>query len=513
MMIEIFAPFLFFLLIVVISIAFWNQDQKLKRLQKEIKHLRKKGHSDSEKKSLIDITENETRLPSESLSAPATRYVNDIPNIEINEEFENAFSLLENTNDCIFITGKAGTGKSTLLKYFVANTKKQVVVVAFTGVAALNVGGETIHSFFKFPPRPIMDNDIRERSNRGIYKLIDTLVIDEISMVRVDLLDAIDKFMRINGRDISKPFGGIQVVFFGDLFQLSPIVSGIEERQYIESLYKSPWFFDANVLKSYPHKLIELKKVYRQKDSSFIALLDSIRTGHFDNSHLSQINQRFQARLLQNGNTPIITLTCKNDLAAQINEAKLNQLTFPEFTYLGTIEGSFPEKALPTDTVLKFKQGAQVMFIKNDINRRWVNGTIGKIHSLDNDTIFVEIQNKDSQSIYPVGIEKWEILKYKFDPIAHRLEIKVVGSFSQYPLRLAWAVTINKSQGLTFDNVVIDLGDGAWAHGQTYVALSRCTTYEGISLRKRIGRNDIRVDPEVHRYFSSTGNLKMSVDI
>jgi len=496
-------------IVIGVGVAFWNQDQKIKRLQREVKHLHKKGRSDSEQKILADKTEKESRLSTESPSTTKShRYIDDISNIEISGDFENAFSLLENTNDCIFITGKAGTGKSTLLKYFVANTKKQVIVLAFTGVAALNIGGETIHSFFKFPPRPIMDDDIRERPNREIYKLIDTIVIDEISMVRADLLDAIDKFMRINGRDVSKPFGGIQVVFFGDLFQLSPIVSGIEESQYIASLYKSPWFFDANVLKSYPHKLIELKKVYRQKDSTFIALLDSIRTGYFDNSHLNQINQRFQARQFQNGSTPNITLTSTNSLAAQINEAKLNQLTSPELTYLGTIEGDFPKKALPTDTVLKFKQSAQVMFVRNDLNRRWVNGTIGNIHSLDKDSIHVEIQDKGTQSIFPVGIEKWEILKYKFDPIAHRLETEVVGSFTQYPLRLAWAVTIHKSQGLTFDSVVIDLGNGAFAHGQTYVALSRCTTYEGISLKKRINRSDVRVDSEVNRYFSNIGNLQ-----
>lgn len=504
--------FLFFLLIVIIAIcvgvAFWNQNQKLKQLQKEVMHPHKKERSTSEKKSLADKLEKESPSPTESPSIHRPRYINEISNIEISDEFENAFSLLENMRDCVFITGKAGTGKSTLLKYFVANTKKQVVVLAFTGVAALNVGGETIHSFFKFPPRPIMDDDIRERSNREVYKLIDTIVIDEISMVRADLLDAIDKFMRINGRDISKPFGGIQVVFFGDLFQLSPIVSGTEESQYISSLYKSPWFFDANVMKSHPYKLIELTKVYRQKDASFIALLDSIRTGSFDNSHLNQLNQRFQVRQLQNGSTPNITLTSTNNLAAQINEAKLNQLVSPEFTYLGTIEGDFPKKALPTDTVLKFKQGAQVMFVKNDLSRRWVNGTIGKVYSLDKDSIHVEITENGTQSIYPVGIEKWEILKYKFDSISHRLDTEVVGAFTQYPLRLAWAVTIHKSQGLTFDSVVIDLGYGAFAYGQTYVALSRCTSYEGISLKKRIGRSDVRVDSEVNRYFSNFGTLQ-----
>jgi ATP-dependent DNA helicase PIF1 len=509
----IFALFLLFLLMAIIAIGdgivFWNQNQKLKQLQKEVKHLHQKERSaSSEQKVLANKPEKESPSSTALLPTQRQRYISESSNIEISGEFENALSLLENTSDCVFITGKAGTGKSTLLKYFVANTKKQVIVLAFTGVAALNIGGETIHSFFKFPPRPIMDDDIKERSNREIYRLIDTIVIDEISMVRADLLDAIDKFMRINGRDISKPFGGIQVAFFGDLYQLSPIVSGAEESQFIASLYKTSWFFDANVLKSHPYKLFELTKVYRQKDSTFIALLDSIRTGYFDNSHLNQLNRRFQAKQLQNGITPNITLTSTNSLAAQINKAKLNQLVSPEFTYLGTLEGDFPKKALPTDTVLKFKQDAQVMFVKNDFQRKWVNGTIGKIHSLDKDSIHVEITENGTQSIYPVSIEKWEIPKYKFDPIAHRLETEIVGSFTQYPLRLAWAVTIHKSQGLSFDNILIDLGNGAFAHGQTYVALSRCTSYEGISLKKRISRSDVRVDSEVNRYFSNVGTLQ-----
>lgn len=522
MMIEILLVALIFLLIIFLVIGFigfvWYQNRKIERLQKEVKSLRKRPASQPEKviqekiiqeKAIETISEGivERQVDAPTVSTPS-RISDDFSNIEISKDFENAFSLLENTSDCIFITGKAGTGKSTLLRYFVANTKKQVVVLAFTGIAALNIGGATIHSFFKFPPRPLTDDDIKESSNKEMYKAVDTIVIDEISMVRADLLDAIDKFLRINGKDLRKPFGGIQVVFFGDLFQLPPIVSDEAESQFFATVYQSPWFFDAHVLQAHPHKLIELTKVYRQKDSDFIALLDAIRTGHFNDSHLQKINQRFQIRQYPNGNTPNITLTSTNKIAHQINETELNKLPFPEFTYTGVIEGDFPKKAYPTETILRLKQGAQIMFVKNDSNRRWVNGTIGKVHSLENESIYVEVTDKGNSFVYNVPQEKWEILRYKFDFVARKLETEVIGAFTQYPLRLAWAVTIHKSQGLTFDKLVVDLGSGAFAHGQTYVALSRCTSYEGIFLKQRISKGDIRVDSEVNRYFSNARVLQ-----
>lgn len=426
----------------------------------------------------------------------------DIYEITIDKDTEKVISILENTTDCIFITGKAGTGKSTLLRYFVANTKKNVVVLAYTGIAALNVGGETIHSFFKFPPRPMNDEDIKESPGQEIYKTVDTLVIDEVSMVRADLLDAIDKFMRINGKDSDSAFGGTQVILFGDIFQLPPIVSDDAESQYIFSEYKSPWFFDSHVIQKHPPIVIELTKVYRQKDVEFITLLDAIRTGSMSQTQLQSLNYRCYIHQFSEKCSQFITLTPTNKLAQEINITELSGLPFPEYSYTGIIEGEFPKKSYPTDTVLKLKQNAQVIFVKNDRERRWVNGTIGIIKSIDSESISVEINDKGKTITYPVHQEKWEVLRYKYNFGSRKLETEVVGAFTQYPLRLAWAITIHKSQGLTFDNVVLEIGDGAFAHGQTYVALSRCRSLDGIILKKRINMGDIKVDPAVTRYYS-----------
>ncbi len=503
----------FFSLVILLIIGgvflLWHQNRKIERFQEEIKSLRNKSECPTEEKAKEQPEEKQTEIAVEKqhgipIAATSLLLSDDLSNIEINDDFEKAYYLLENTLNCIFITGKAGTGKSTLLRYFVANTKKQVVVLAFTGIAALNIGGVTIHSFFKFPPRPLTDEDIRELPNKELYKAIDAIVIDEISTVRADLLDAIDKFLRLNGKDQRKPFGGIRIIFFGDLFQLPPIISDKAEAQYFATVYQSPWFFDAHVLQTYPYKMVELTKVYRQKDIDFITLLDIIRTGHISESHLQKINQRVQVWQPSNGISPNITLTSTNRIAYQINEAELNKLQYPEFTYRGVIEGDFPEKAFPTDTVLHLKQGAQVMFVKNDINRRWVNGTIGKIYSLETESIRVVVANNGNNFVYNVSKEIWELLRYKYDCNTQKLETEVIGTFTQYPLRLAWAITIHKSQGLTFDKLVIDLGSGAFAHGQVYVALSRCTCYEGVFLKKQINKSDIRVDPEVYRFYSKT---------
>lgn len=304
--------------------------------------------------------------------------------LDFNEDFERAYDLMENSNRFVFITGKAGTGKSTLLKYFVQNTCKKVVLLAPTGVAALNIGGVTIHSFFKFPPRPITDADIRSYPELEIYKIIETIVIDEISMVRADLLDAIDKFMRLNGKYPLKPFGGAQVIFFGDLYQLSPIVANEEEARLFGTYYESPWFFDSKIIQQIDMEIIELSKVYRQKDESFINILDAIRTNNFDNSTLAIINEQYTTHIRDDD---VITLTCTNGRAKGINFRKLSQLPLPEYEYLGTIEGEFPIKTLPTDIELRLRKDAKVMFIKNDLHKRWVNGTIGKISNLDDKSV------------------------------------------------------------------------------------------------------------------------------
>ena len=416
--------------------------------------------------------------------------------LDVSGDFKEGLELCNSDIPCLFITGKAGTGKSTLLRYFVEKTDKQVIVLAFTGVAALNVGGMTIHSFFKFPPRPITEEDIRKQPNRKIYQKLDTIVIDEISMVRSDLLDGIDLFLRKNGKDPNKPFGGIQMIFFGDLFQLSPIVTNDEELFFV-TYYESEWFFDAHVCKNIDLHVHELKTVYRQKDAGFINLLDQVRKKSITHDQLQELNNCYDPLFSPPSKSSWITLTATNKTARRINDRKLASLSVPEYMYEGFISGDFPKKRLPTATELRLKESAQVMFVKNDMERRWVNGTIGKVHSLTEDTIKVELEQEGKKVIYSVGQVKWEIKKYKINYKTQSIDTDVIGTIVQYPLMLAWAVTIHKSQGLTFDKVVIDLGYGAFAHGQTYVALSRCTTFAGIVLSKKLHLSDIIVDDPV----------------
>jgi len=420
--------------------------------------------------------------------------------IEINEDFERAAKVMNETQRCVFVTGRAGTGKSTLLKHFVQNTKKKVALLAPTGIAAINIRGETIHSFFRFPPRPLTREEIRELHESTLYKAIDAIVIDEISMVRADLLDNIDQFLRLNGRDKTKPFGGTQMIFFGDLFQLPPIVSDEEEGKFFASYYKSSYFFDAHVMADIEMEIVELQKVYRQKDKDFIELLNAVRINDVTFSHLQRINHRHRAGFIPDDHNPYITLTTTNKLASEINIARLARLPHTEFTYTSILEGEFPKKSLPTDTRLTLKQQAQVMFVKNDSQRRWVNGTLGKTIKLDEDSIEVEVTSDGHTYTHSVSKERWEILKHKLDHQKQEISTEIVGAFTQYPLKLAWAITIHKSQGLTFDQVIIDLGNGAFAHGQTYVALSRCTTLDGVVLKRQLRQCDIKVDATVKKF-------------
>lgn len=430
-----------------------------------------------------------------------------LENLDFTGDFKKAFDLLESDTPYIFITGKAGTGKSTLLRYFRENTNKQVVVLAYTGVAAMNIQGVTIHSFFGFPPRPITRKDIKEQPEMEIYKMLDTIIIDEISMVRADFLDGIDLFMRKNGRDASKPFGGAQIVFFGDLYQLPPIVDK-DEQPYFTKYYPSPWFFSSKVFQRIDLVNFELTKVYRQRDVEFIELLDMVRTKTITPRQLELLNQRFSPSFDPKNDNSWITLTATNKVASSINLKNLKLISSPLYTYIGIIDGDFPEgKKLPTDTILKFKKDAQVMFVKNDINGRWVNGTIGKIYELNQDKILVEIQDGGKAFVYPVVPVTWEVLKYRIDYGTGSIATDVIASFTQYPLKLAWAITVHKSQGLTFEKTVIDLGNGAFAHGQTYVALSRNTSYNGIVLKKQIQNRDIILDYHVQEYVKNSQAL------
>ena len=422
--------------------------------------------------------------------------------IEINEKFKEAFELMENSDKHVLITGRAGTGKSTLLDYFRNNTNKNVVVLAPTGVAAINVKGVTIHSFFKFRPDIALSKVKRERDNR-IYKSLDAIVIDEISMVRADLLDCIDKFMRINGKKSDKPFGGVQMIFFGDLYQLPPVVKP-NEKLIFKQHYKSSYFFDSKVFQKIEIEFIELEKIYRQKDEKFIRILNAIRNNSVSDREIEEINKRVIKDFQEDPNDFYIRLTPTKKLAEEINERNLSMLKGKLYEYTGIIKGQFSENYLPIEKDLKFKIGAQVMLINNDSLGRWVNGSIGKIISIEtnddgNDLIKIELSNKKEFGVSPYT---WNIYDVFFDESTETIDYKSIGSFIQYPIRLAWAITIHKSQGKTFDKVIIDIGGGAFAHGQVYVALSRCTNLEGIVLKKPIRKEDIIVDWRIARFLS-----------
>ncbi|MFN3427254.1 MAG: ATP-dependent RecD-like DNA helicase [Candidatus Thermochlorobacter sp.] len=417
--------------------------------------------------------------------------------IDFTPEFLDAYHLMEKTSDCLFITGSAGTGKSTLLNYFRENTSKNVVVLAPTGIAALNVGGQTIHSFFKFPFGVITAKSIEKKSNRELYQAIDTIIIDEISMVRADVIDGIDYFMRINGRDKKKPFGGVQMIFIGDLFQLPPVLSTEEEKSLFLSLYETPYFFSAAVFEKLLLRIIHLNRIFRQSDGAFIDLLQAIRTNSIEPKHLAALNARVQPDFAPNEEEFFITLTTTNTIANAINAERLALLKAQPKSFTGTIEGSFDRRALPTEETLTLKKGAQVMFIKNDPYRRWVNGTIGKVREILSDSIKVEIERNGIRKVVTAERVAWEISKYDLDLKTKQIFSEPIGSFTQFPLRLAWAVTIHKSQGKTFDKVLIDLGRGTFAHGQLYVALSRGRSLEGIILKTPVRRKDIIVDQRI----------------
>lgn len=423
-----------------------------------------------------------------------------IPVHELSQEYQDVLDVLENTNQSVFITGRAGTGKSTLLNLFRNTTRKKIVVVAPTGVAALNVKGQTIHSFFGFPPRPDFESHITKRKSRKMYLRMEVLVIDEISMVRADILDGIDKFLRIN-RDKNIPFGGVQVAFFGDLFQLPPVVANHMERIKFTTEYESPYFFSAEVInRDFDLEVIELRKIYRQDNRHFIRLLEAIRTNTIDYDDLEDLNERFEPDF--KSEDFYITLTSRNKTADLVNVRELGALEGVSYYFNAKIEGRFEPRLFPAPGTLELKLGAQVMFIRNDVtNRAYVNGTIGIVRTISQDKIVVEIEDKNGdRKQIKVEKEEWEILKYRVSNQGV-IESEVVGTFTQYPLKLSWAVTIHKSQGKTFNKVIIDMAGGAFEHGQTYVALSRCRTLDGIVLKTKLTPRDVMVDPRIVDYY------------
>jgi len=421
---------------------------------------------------------------------------------DVSEEFKSILETIEVEQKSVFITGKAGTGKSTLLRLLRSTSKRRLAVVAPTGIAALNVKGQTIHSFFKFPPKMLADQDIKKLRSHKFYKKLQVLVIDEISMVRADMMDNIDLFLRRN-REINEPFGGVQLVVFGDLFQLPPVIAGPVERELLSRRYKSPYFFSSRVLKRELNlHMIEMTKVYRQQEMRFINMLDDIRIRDIDYELFEELNARyipdFEPEELY------ITLCSVNKTVHAINKENLEALDEEIFYYNASINGDFKENLFPTDFTLNLKLGAQVMFVKNDIEKNYVNGTIAKIIHLESNKITVKILDHNTGEYKNLDIEpqEWEIHRYELDAKDQtRFKTKVVGTFKQYPIKLAWAITIHKSQGKTFDRVIIDLGSGAFEFGQTYVALSRCRTLEGIVLKNKIKPQDIKVDFRVQAYY------------
>lgn len=427
-----------------------------------------------------------------------------------NPEFQDLWKLISYTRQSVFMTGKAGTGKSTFLRHIVENTKKRTVVLAPTGIAAVNAGGVTLHSFFHLPFKPLLPDDpelqirnLRQRlkhtaEQQKLIRELELIVIDEVSMVRADIIDFIDKVLRLYSGRFREPFGGKQLLLVGDIFQLEPVVTS-DMRDIFRDLYPNLYFFSAKVFRDFALVPIELRKVYRQSDSLFIGMLDRMRLGAVSAEDISLLNSRVDPKASSPERQKEFTMTLapKRDTVDAINTSRLGRLKRKLHTFHGEIRDKFPENSLPVPLVLELKVGAQVVFVRNDPEKRWVNGTIGKIHSISENSLEVELENGQ---IHTITREVWENVSYRYDKETKKIDEEVLGTFTQYPLRLAWALTIHKSQGLTFPRVIIDLEGGAFAAGQAYVALSRCQSLEGLTLRTKVNPYDFFVNPAIRSF-------------